>query len=130
MKLYDKTMIDFVIKAPCACAYYDNESFVSVDFMKGTYNVVVDGVLIGQNFSTFVPARTSGAYLAYSFNVDIHIYAKPTVFSNAKRLKAIRLTEEGEKDIIDNAALIENDNVILKLPTMTPIIIYPEHAGY
>ena len=129
MKLYDKIMIDFVFNDQCACAYYSNESSVSVDFMKETYNVVVEGVLIGHNFSTFIPAHTLGAYLAYSFNDDIHIYANPTVFSNAKRLNAIRLTEEGEKDIIDNAAVIDNDYVILKLPPMTPIIIYPEYAG-
>jgi len=126
MKLYDKFMTDYTHENGRIRAEYGMGSYVSVDFTKGTYEVVVDGILIGQDFSTFVPANTPGAYLAYAFEGEPVMYPRPSNFSGAVR--AVALTEEGEGEVLDDAVQLDGDTIILTLPPMTPVLMKP--AGF
>ena len=125
MKLYDKFMTGFARSNGKARADYGEGSYVEADFEKGTYKVVVDNKLIGQNFTTFVPANTPDAYLAYAFD-DVPVkYPRP--FANSKQnFRAVILTTEGESEFIENGISLEGDDIVLSLPPFTPIKIYFE----
>jgi hypothetical protein len=121
MKLYDKTMTAFTQEGKTARAEYGENSYVSVDFADESYRVVVDGLLIGQNFTTFVPGNTPGIYLAYAFDGKPVTYPKP---ANATgQIRVVILTPEGEGESQDGAARIEDGTIILQLPPMTPVKI-------
>jgi len=123
MKLYDKTMTGYIKEGSCARADYDEGSYVCVDFELGTYRVVVDDILIGQGFTTFVPANsTPEAYLAYAFEDTQVSYQKPDVFKGGE-LYTVTLTAEGHGEILENAVRLEGDSIILNLPPMTPVMI-------
>jgi hypothetical protein len=119
---------------------YEDNSYVSADFNERAYTVAVDGVLIGQNFSTFarsnsgavgrtVPdnagekrerASASDSYLAYSFGGEPVSYPLPASFEQKKPL-AVILTTEGEGGILNNVFNIDGDQIVLTLPPMTPV---------
>jgi len=121
MKLYDKTMTSFTHTDSRACAHYGDESYVTVDFAKGTYRVVVDGNLIGQDFTTFVPANSPGAYLAYAFDNKKVVYPRPTTWQGEGTIRAVILTEEGEGEELNDAPWLEDGNIILHIPAMKPV---------
>jgi hypothetical protein len=119
MKLYDKIMTDFNQNGKTARADYGQGSYVAVNFADETYEVVVDGVLIAQNFTTLVPGNTPGVYLAYAFDNKSVTYPKPK--NGGAEIRAVTLTPEGEGEWLNNAARVEGETVILQLPPLTPV---------
>jgi hypothetical protein len=121
MKLYDKFMTAFIQNGTKARADYEDNSYVAVDFADETYQVVVDGTIIGQNFTTFVPGNTPGVYLAYAFEEKTVVYPKPSTAT--EKIRAVTLTPEGEGELLDNTAHIDGDTIVLQLPPMIPVKI-------
>jgi hypothetical protein len=119
MKLYGKEMTGFVKENNFARADYGEGSYVEADFNEGTYKAVVNGVLIGRDFSTFVPANRLGAWLAYSLSGNPVKYPRPKGFGD---MKAFVLTTKGIGAEIKCLQGLDQETVTLALPPKTPVI--------
>ena len=124
MLLYDKPMTDFRWEGSQARSEFGEGSYIEVDFAAETYCVVVDGRLIGKDFTTFVKGPRDG-YLAYSFSGGRMAYPLPEEFSAAAEPKAVCLTTEGDGAGIN--CFVENGNLVMDMPAMIPVKITAIH---
>ena len=125
MKLYGRQMTDFCMNEAKARADYGAGSYVEVDFEAETYLAAVDGVVIGKNFTTLIPAfNTKNAFLAYSMNGEPVEYELPASVPAGSTIRAVTLTAEGDGEPISDAAICRGGRLELKLPPMRPVKLY------
>ena len=72
---------------------YGDQTYVEVD--ECHYEVVVDGRLVSQDYTSFVPNSRGDAWLAYSRDGGALDYPAPEGWIHPDRLKAVSLTDEG-----------------------------------
>jgi len=70
-------------------------TYVEVDDNGPRYRVVVDGRPVAIDFTSFAPNRRGDAWLAYSRSGGLLDYPAPKGWTDAAKVKAVTLTQEG-----------------------------------
>jgi len=121
---YDKKMEHFEQNGSKIKVSYDENSYIEVDFEKKNYEIVCDGQLIGKNWTTLVPGFKPNSYLAYSRDGGQLDYPLPSLFRSANKLRAIKLSFEGESGEIP--CNITDSHLLINLPAGIPVRITNE----
>ncbi len=98
---------------------YGADSSVEVDFSARTYQITVDGRLIGRNWTTFAPGYKAGSYLAYASQAGEMRYPAPEEWADGQALRAVILTGDGDGDEV--SAVCQAGEVVLMMPAGKPV---------
>lgn len=121
MRLYGRRMLDFEEENGKARAIYEGNSCVTANFNQEKYEIVVDGQLIGKDFTTFTQGNHPGVWLAYSLRGGEMRYPVPPALVSARGINAAILTEDGVGAAVQ--AWIEDGEIMLRMPKETPVRI-------
>ncbi len=105
-------------------------TFVEWDKPKSNIKVVVDGRLISNGKSCFIPKKTPNVYLAYSTTQNPQKYPKPQDWNDISKLMIYKLSDKGEKKV-ESYGLVsfDGDNIVFTLKPQTPYrLCYGEEA--
>jgi len=106
---------------------YDKGTVVQVNFDRKTYLIQVDGRIIANDWTSFLPGFNSGVWLAYSQNGGILSYKAPDGWDEQSKLCAVTLTFEGEGNPVN--CKIENGNIIIDMPAQMPVKITADNSN-
>jgi hypothetical protein len=121
--LYDNIISDIRVNASQVFVDYGDNSHVSADLGKRSYEVVVKGSLIAKDFTTFAPGFKSGSYLAYSMEGGTISYPAPDGWYDGIKLRAVTLTLQGEGINIPCEVI---DGIFgISIPKSTPVRVMP-----
>ncbi len=129
-KYANKPMTNYIRKDKLFRTEFGKDTFVEWDKAKSTIKVVVDGRLITNGKSSFIPKETPNVYLAYSITQEPQVYQMPQGWDDISKLLIYELSDTGEKKV-ENTELVSfnGDNIILKLKPQTPYrLCYGEEA--
>ena len=96
MKFFFKHMDSYSKTGSVERVTYDDGSYVEVDFESNTYSIVMEGRLIGKDFTCFVP-MPDGKYLAYSLDGGELTYPAPEM-ADAGCIKVLKLNDDGTSE--------------------------------
>jgi hypothetical protein len=94
---------------------YDLNTYVEIDYDKNEYTVMVDGRIIGKNYTTFYP-KNENTFLIFSDTTKIINEALPANWINNPTLT--KLTDNGENPQV--SYLINNGNLSFNAEANTP----------
>lgn len=121
--------------------YTRRNGLFRTEFGRGTYvewrrgwpgaRVVVDGRLIANGESSFIPKRTPNVFLAYSRSATPQRYPRPKGWTDPTRLLAYRLSD-GPQERVDSRSVVRFDggDLVLTLQPHTPYRICYGRAAY
>ncbi len=118
-QFYDKKMDLIEESNDTIRVIYDEKSYVLVDTKEQKYEIVNDGMVIGKNWTTFLPGTKPGSYLAFSLDGGKMSYPVPKEWKDFSVLKAVSLTITGEGNEVQ--CMIQNGQIVIDMPANTPV---------
>ena len=97
-------------------------TFVEVNSSTNEYCVVVDGRLISQNFSVFVPGEKSNTWVAYSRCERELVYPTPKGWKGSSIVRGVCLTAHGTGERV--SCWISKGEIHLKAPAGQPVRVF------
>lgn len=122
--LYNRVMLDYREEGPLVYIDYGNDSYVKANTEELTYEIVVDGCVLGKDWTTFAPGFKKGSYLVYSLDGGTLCWKAPYGWNDGMALRAVTLTGDGEGEVLD--CRVENGKVCIDMPAHTPVRVIPE----
>jgi hypothetical protein len=119
--LYDHQICDYKIDGSKIHIGYGNNSYIQIDKKAKTYEIVLDGRLIGRDWSTFAPGFRPGSYLAFSLHGGELQYPAPEGWLDGSIVRAVTLNEEGEGPEV--SCFIQHGMIRMNVPANIPVRI-------
>ncbi len=121
--LGQRQIADIKEDGPVMRAVYDAVTWVQVDFAEKRYEIVIEGVPVARDWTTFAPGHRPGSYLAYARDGGEIRYPAPTGWTDGTVLHAVTLTMDGEGESV--ACSVLEGQVVITMPTGVPVRIVP-----
>ncbi len=122
--LYDHQICDYKIDGSKIHIDYGNNSYIQIDKKVKSYDIVLDGRIIGRDWSTFAPGFRPGSYLAFSMHGGDLQYPAPEGWLDGTIVRAVTLNEEGEGETLP--CFVQQGMIHMHLPVDTPVRIVRE----
>lgn len=96
-------------------------TFVEWDKAKSSIKVVVDGRLISNGESSFIPKKTPDVYLVYSKTQNPQKYPKPQGWNDISKVEIYELSDTGEKKVeLSGLVSFDGDSIVFTIKPQTP----------
>lgn len=119
----ERQIADIIEDGTVMTTIYDKDNYVKVDFATKSYDIVIDGRLVGHNWTTFAPAFTQGGYLAYGIDAGPISYLAPEGWQDGMALRAVTLTINGDGDCVP--CNIKEGMITIDVPAGVPVRVTP-----
>lgn len=121
--LGQRQIADIEEDGPVMRAVYDTATWVRVDFAEQRYEIVIDGVPVARDWTTFAPGYRPGSYLAYARDGGEIRYPAPAGWTDGTLLHAVTLTRDGEGEPV--CCAVQQGQVVMAMPAGAPVRIAP-----
>lgn len=121
--LYGRDIEDYTEEGSVVHVSYGDDSYIDIDMANQEYTIVIDGRIVGQNWTTFAPGFREGSYLSYSLRGGCFCYPVPEGWHEGMMVKAVALTAEGEGQAVECA--VANGCIKMDVPAGVPVRVVP-----
>ncbi|NLU40633.1 MAG: hypothetical protein GXX08_00325 [Firmicutes bacterium] len=121
--LYRRDMKDYTEEGSVVHVSYCGDTHIDIDMANEEYTIVVDGRIVGRNWTTFAPGFREGSYLAYSLRGGRFCYPAPEGWHDGMMVQATTLTAEGEGQALE--CVIADGCIVMNAPAGVPVRVVP-----
>lgn len=121
MALRDRKWTDYKAEGSTRRVEYGKGSYIQVDDEKKTYKVVVDGVMLAENFASVLPGRKKGTFLAFSRTNRELVWPAPKGLKTGP-VKTVELTEIGAG--LRGEAVVKGGKLRIQLKAHVPVRLW------